>query len=1085
MRFAAIGILAIASAHPLAPVTRDHRDDPVPAGVQLLSGRKVHLKEEFVHDCIHDRIMRGATGPSRVNVSYAQDGRDRSRRGAALARQPMRIKWFWGESNGCSPASGNPDKNCYCEYNGDTVPTFENSVQRCTQDQVMTTKLKNYLDDIMKDAVAWLSAALHVDPVVGNLKTGEKICGGYVCNPPEAPYCGRSSWNDVGIRTPQSHQTTGVPDVDYIVYVSAVPTQGNTVAWALTCMSDQRDRPTAAHVNFGPTRVDPSTPKTAIKYRNYVATAVHEMMHALGFSSGHWKGKDYWFEAHCAAQGTTKCKPTITVNERGQTGITKMATPEVMKKVREYSGCPTLNGAEIEQEGGSGTAGSHWEKRVFGNEGMTGVKGTHEAEWSAMTLAYFYDTGHYDVDYSMTALDFFWGKGKGCSFWLDKCNEITPASAAAPEYCFPSDPAKEEIGCDYHFMSTGKCGVSQFGGCVPSEFQYFPGKCNFGGSQNSLTDMCPTMTGYSNTECTDPADGRTSQPLDTNLGQSRKSNSRCFKANILETAERYTIPLSELRCFEVECNAACTAYDIVLQGSGGPERLTCTAAGAPKTPTGWASRWKNAADGSAPSVECWAPSEICGPSARAKLGNTCGGAPPSASPSAAPSASPVASPTKAPRAAPSAAPAAAPTAAPVSDPTAAPAAAPTAAPVAPPTSSPEAAPTKQPLRAAAPTQAPAAPSAAPSASPVEPPSASPVAAARPPSAAPSAAPQAGPTRSPVAAPTKAPLQPSAPTQSPLRPSAQPSLVPSAAPQSGPTAAPARSPTTAPARSPTAAPTRSPTRSPQAGPTSAPAAQPAPPAPAEPTAAPAAPPSIAPTRQPTRSPQDSPSMAPRAARGAGPPTLSPLSPTPGPSSSGVPPTAAPAGPPPGANATGAPRGTSQPSVSPGADRTLAAAEGEEEDDGSLRLWILLVMAGGLVCAACFLAFLFLRRRRASPAQFANVSQAAMDPTAKYTEMVAPRQPSTAVDPSASVSASLSATASMSAARMPRRGSRLIMITAEPLRDQAGASSGRQPTDLLQPPSRSPRSPRSPRTPASPGQQPPSFSAVSQDDGLHLV
>ena len=33
-------------------------------------------------------------------------------------------------------------------------------------------------------------------------------------------------------------------------------------------------------------------------------------------------------------------------------------------------------------------------------------------EWSAMTLALFEDTGHYDVDYSLVSQDFQWGKAK-------------------------------------------------------------------------------------------------------------------------------------------------------------------------------------------------------------------------------------------------------------------------------------------------------------------------------------------------------------------------------------------------------------------------------------------------------------------------------------------------------------------------------------------------------------------------------------------------------------------------------------------------------------------------------------------------
>ena len=37
----------------------------------------------------------------------------------------------------------------------------------------------------------------------------------------------------------------------------------------------------------------------------------------------------------------------------------------VQREARSHFGCDTLEGAEIEDQGGSGTADSHWEKRLF------------------------------------------------------------------------------------------------------------------------------------------------------------------------------------------------------------------------------------------------------------------------------------------------------------------------------------------------------------------------------------------------------------------------------------------------------------------------------------------------------------------------------------------------------------------------------------------------------------------------------------------------------------------------------------------------------------------------------------------------
>lgn len=66
--------------------------------------------------------------------------------------------------------------------------------------------------------------------------------------------------------------------------------------------------------------------------------------------------------------------------------------------------------AEIEDGGGGGTAGSHWEKRVFNNEYMTGS----DVEWSVfspLTLAYFADSGWFQIDDSK-AQALIWGKNR-------------------------------------------------------------------------------------------------------------------------------------------------------------------------------------------------------------------------------------------------------------------------------------------------------------------------------------------------------------------------------------------------------------------------------------------------------------------------------------------------------------------------------------------------------------------------------------------------------------------------------------------------------------------------------------------------
>ena len=51
-------------------------------------------------------------------------------------------------------------------------------------------------------------------------------------------------------------------------------------------------------------------------------------------------------------------------------------------------------GIPVEQDGGSGTAGSHWDEETFDNELMTGYINDGSNPFSAMSAASFADLGY-------------------------------------------------------------------------------------------------------------------------------------------------------------------------------------------------------------------------------------------------------------------------------------------------------------------------------------------------------------------------------------------------------------------------------------------------------------------------------------------------------------------------------------------------------------------------------------------------------------------------------------------------------------------------------------------------------------------
>ena len=121
---------------------------------------------------------------------------------------------------------------------------------------------------------------------------------------------------------------------------------------------------------------------------------------------------------------------TVMRDWRVKSGVMKkpaylMVTPRVVQEVRDHFNCPTLEGAELEDQGGDGTALTHWEKRLFQVEiflymdyeifsvvlqveAMTGTVNTAEPVYSRLTLALLEDSGWYYPDYTRYILSSDW-----------------------------------------------------------------------------------------------------------------------------------------------------------------------------------------------------------------------------------------------------------------------------------------------------------------------------------------------------------------------------------------------------------------------------------------------------------------------------------------------------------------------------------------------------------------------------------------------------------------------------------------------------------------------------------------------------
>ncbi|CAH1153503.1 unnamed protein product [Phaedon cochleariae] len=316
----------------------------------------------------------------------------------------------------------------------------------------------------------------------------------------------------------------GIPDFDFVFYVSAIQTErcnkSLTVAYAAHCQQESAlDRPIAGHANLCPNSI--STKRQELETQ--MSTVKHEILHALGFSVSLYAfyrdqrgspltqrisetGKPPLNESLQTYQWSDKVIKTFTrPNWLVKAGYIKrdvqiMVTPNVAKEARAHFNCSELEGAELEDQGEEGTALTHWEKRVFENEAMTGTH-TQNPIISRITLALMEDTGWYIANYSM-AEDMSWGRNLGCDFVLKSCKEwITTKSArgySIHPFCnkVKRDPLQTE--CTDDRTSVALCNLVEHKEELPMLYQNFDsiqyvdsGREGFYGGSVSLADYCP------------------------------------------------------------------------------------------------------------------------------------------------------------------------------------------------------------------------------------------------------------------------------------------------------------------------------------------------------------------------------------------------------------------------------------------------------------------------------------------------------------------------------------------------------------------------------------------------------------------
>ncbi|KAK5974675.1 hypothetical protein GCK32_006605, partial [Trichostrongylus colubriformis] len=175
------------------------------------------------------------------------------------------------------------------------------------------------------------------------------------------------------IANSKSYYLGRLNNADFVLFVSVIGGRcgKQVIAYASHCATDPTtNRPVAGHVNICPDAFDNMKSN---EFSQWEATIKHELIHAFVFSTSLFQM--FPRAKPAVSEGPITVIPNVIerftrIDWEGSRGpishdVYMMVTPKVRKEARRHFNCSTLEGAEIENQGGSGTAGTHWEKRVF------------------------------------------------------------------------------------------------------------------------------------------------------------------------------------------------------------------------------------------------------------------------------------------------------------------------------------------------------------------------------------------------------------------------------------------------------------------------------------------------------------------------------------------------------------------------------------------------------------------------------------------------------------------------------------------------------------------------------------------------
>ncbi|KAL4438918.1 hypothetical protein ABPG74_016638 [Tetrahymena malaccensis] len=382
-------------------------------------------------------------------------------------------------------------------------------------DQIITEELQTYIESLLDTAFSYYQSLLYVKHIDQNNTFYLKELN-----------------NCLGFLIESDHFVTGIEESDLHLYISFKQSDTDIIASAGHCYIDPfLQRPTFGRILLNLSYFQKIN-RTNLQFFRDLQSIMHETLHILGFSTA---SMNYWIDPETNEPYTFKNVHKILKQKMiDDREVSVLSSANILKTIRVYYGCESIEGMLLENQGSDYTKNQHWERSILMNELMSGSSNPEGGVFSLFNIALLRDTGFWDVVDENQANPIYWGKNQGCQFYENKCQ----ADLKYDEF--------EDIDGIFDCSFTGE---------------------GFGVSQTDpFSDDCPIIYPTDSQLCINYEQYQQPYKIDNkyqdNLMFNYSTQSRCFKSTI--SLDDSAASFANFRCLKSFCNEEGTQVTIQI-----------------------------------------------------------------------------------------------------------------------------------------------------------------------------------------------------------------------------------------------------------------------------------------------------------------------------------------------------------------------------------------------------------------------------------------------------------------------------------------------------------------------------------------